>query len=692
MSVGKYRYIPLDHTRQDIRLLHLLPGQYLDPISCRLSHNHLDDNPTYTASSYVWGDKVDCQNITLERTDFSVTPNLYTALQFLRKTDTERIIWIDAICINQEDDPERGFQVSLMDRIYANAQRVFCWLGTPDGNGVMNTQGDLVNPLTANNQRSSGTSNRPFSWLGSFANCCRLFPLIDTIFPKFATDDVDNFSTLMSRFDGPTSPEVENTRSAIRFLETLSGLNEHGHPMDSGLFENGSCGSCPSCKTKRYHVEIAPLFRGAFEVLSRWVDHDWWDRVWTVQEACLAKESWIVIYHIMIPFQLLRDARFWLNSHSNTCCIETMASFRDPEFKVLKRFMMKVNEVTPLKQVYSRRELCDYLRTFRTRQAGDPRDKVYALLGMSIWKRASPLEPSYTIETKQVYINTMMKIIEDRNSLDILQGVLRPSMIPNLPSWVHDWTIDNDSDGGFREMDGDCTLYSTGGELSKASLCCNSELLVDRIMVGKVISVGPICNVEDVAASIDTLREWERMIPQNGLALNEAYMNGQSRSDAFRSTMGGDVVRTKRLVTRVLGVPPRRILRAKEDDQELCRDWWNIIAADGTQDVEVPVAWIDHCRVIVLTTVRDTRFFLTDQGLMGIGPPGMEIGDKAYVLRGSGLPYILRDVDDEKPKQDGCHHLARLCFSLVGSSYIHGIMDGEVLKDQTKTQVEIHLC
>ncbi|KAI5859407.1 heterokaryon incompatibility protein-domain-containing protein [Durotheca rogersii] len=660
MSGGKYRHFPLDHTRRDIRLLHLLPGQLSNPISCRLSHNHLDENPTYVALSYVWGDRDNLQPITLESVGFSVTLNLYTALQYLRKTDTERILWIDAICINQDDIPEREHQVSLMDQIYANAQQVFCWLGTPNDNGVVNPQGDIVVPPT-------------------------------THYPG-PSDEVDSFGSLTSRFGGPTSPEVQNTRSAIKFLDILSGLKEAGHPMDSGIFEYGSCGSCPSCERKGYHVEIAPLFEGAFQVLSRWVDNAWWDRVWTIQEACLAKGSWIVIYHIMIPFELLGSARYWLNIHANFCCIESMASARDPEFRVLKRFMMKVSEITRLEQVYSRQELSDHLREFRTRQAGDPRDKVNALLGMSMWTRAAPLKPNYSIETKQVYINTMMNIIEETNSLNILQGVLRPSTIPNLPSWVHDWTVGDDRDGGFRQLDGDPTLYSAGGELSKANLCRNSELLTDGFMVGKVTSVGPVCDINDAAAFINALREWERMIPENGLALDGAYTNGQSRSDAFRNTLGGDVVHGKQQLTRMLGLPPPRYVRSTEDDRELCRDWWDIIATDETQGEGVPVEWILHFEVIVTLTVRDTRFFLTDQGLMGIGPPGMNVGDKVYVLRGSGLPYILRDTDDQNPSREGCHHLARLCFNLVGSSYVHGIMDGEVLKDQTKTQVEIHSC
>ncbi|KAI1179025.1 heterokaryon incompatibility protein-domain-containing protein [Nemania sp. FL0916] len=657
MSPESYSYAPLDHGNRNIRLLHLLPGKLSDPISCSLSHEALDGKPTYTALSYAWGERVDFRCIYLQSIKFPVTHNLYTALEFLRKVDVERILWIDAICINQKSNVEKGYQVSLMGEIYKNAQQVFCWLGSPDENGVVNTQGDLVNFLN-------------------------LIPTSHS--PRFVMKE-NVFSTLTSRFGGPTSPEVQNTQAAIKLLAKLGNLMEYGHPMDSGVFADGSCGSCPSCKIRGRHVEIAPSYKGAFEVFSRWIRSAWWDRVWTVQEACLAAESWIIAYHIMIPFKLLRNARDWVNIHANTCCRMSMSSLQDPEFVVFNRFMRKVKEISPIEPLY----LSHFLRQFRSRKATDPRDKVYALLGMSIWTRGAPLQPDYQLELEQVYINTMMKIIEEINSLDILQGVLRPTMFPNLPSWVHDWTIEDEKDDGFR---GDSSLYSAGGELSKAELCCKTELLVDGFAVGQVTSVGPICNVDDDAAVFDTLKIWEEMISTNGLSPDEPYLNGQSRSDAFRSAMGGDVVRTRRYLTRWLGSSPRHYFRSEENDKELCRDWWGLVAGDETQTAEVTNAWYQHFITVILETVKNTRFFLTDQGLMGIGPPWMEVGDTVSVLRGSGLPYILRDANSQKSTREGCFHLERLCFNLVGSAYIHGIMDGEVLKDRTKTQVEIHLC
>jgi hypothetical protein len=58
-----------------------------------------------------------------------VTKNLHTALSHLRNFSLERIIWVDAICINQKNTEEKEQQIQLMAKIYNQATRVLVWLG-----------------------------------------------------------------------------------------------------------------------------------------------------------------------------------------------------------------------------------------------------------------------------------------------------------------------------------------------------------------------------------------------------------------------------------------------------------------------------------------------------------------------------------------------------------------------------------
>jgi hypothetical protein len=129
-----YSYIPLNKSAHTIRLLTLLPGHFGEDIHVRLSIQTLTQKytPSYEALSYAWGIAEDPTNIYVsEAKDYvlSVTKNLACALDHLRLKDTSRTLWIDAICVDQENLEERGHQVGRMADIYRWAERVIVWIG-----------------------------------------------------------------------------------------------------------------------------------------------------------------------------------------------------------------------------------------------------------------------------------------------------------------------------------------------------------------------------------------------------------------------------------------------------------------------------------------------------------------------------------------------------------------------------------
>ncbi|KAI1567340.1 endo-polygalacturonase precursor [Pyrenophora tritici-repentis] len=81
------------------------------------------------ALSYVWGLSENPDSIYIGDCRSEVTPNLHAALLHLRDTSFARILWIDALCINQKDDDEKSGQIQLMAQIYAVAKEVVVWLG-----------------------------------------------------------------------------------------------------------------------------------------------------------------------------------------------------------------------------------------------------------------------------------------------------------------------------------------------------------------------------------------------------------------------------------------------------------------------------------------------------------------------------------------------------------------------------------
>ena len=114
-----------------IRVFDLQPAPFssVDPIRGALREIDLDGAEPYEALSYVWGTDNPSIPAHLSNATLAVTGNCHAALRRLRDTDRVRPLWIDSICINQADDDEKSHQVTMMSDIYANACRVYVWLG-----------------------------------------------------------------------------------------------------------------------------------------------------------------------------------------------------------------------------------------------------------------------------------------------------------------------------------------------------------------------------------------------------------------------------------------------------------------------------------------------------------------------------------------------------------------------------------
>ncbi len=174
--MDNYKYLELDSQGREIRLATLLPGEAGDEIHVTLRNVTLDpaSPPPYEALSYAWGSAQDTLRIcvateeiakqavhrsldwsksTLGSSDrdgfprdsfhgvpyssLDVTRNLAVALQYLRYEHEPRVLWIDAICINQQDVPERSAQVQRMGDIYRSARQTTIWLGPEEDDSCL---------------------------------------------------------------------------------------------------------------------------------------------------------------------------------------------------------------------------------------------------------------------------------------------------------------------------------------------------------------------------------------------------------------------------------------------------------------------------------------------------------------------------------------------------------------------------
>lgn len=310
-----YIYVPLDHSKQEIRLLMLLPSEnYHDDVVCHLYHVFIEDYLEYEALSYTWGDTRKLRKISLDGQTFLITEALEIALRHIRLGHKLRTLWIDAICINQVDITERSSQVRIMRQIYSEASGVIVWLGVDD---------------------SSQRPHRLTSW---------------------PTDD---------------------------------------HP-------------CVRCRSS------------------------WWWRVWVIQEVVVARKNCITLHYGQSSWS-------WETLRGHNLVRHSSDSNPD-NVKHTERVYYTIKRI---RDAYLRNEpmsLLKLLMTFRDWDATDPRDKVYALLGL-VTAPTNDILIDYSKTVERVYMDAVLHIIDSRQDLDVLSHIARHSgrFTDCLPSWTPDW-------------------------------------------------------------------------------------------------------------------------------------------------------------------------------------------------------------------------------------------------------------
>ncbi|TVY32068.1 Heterokaryon incompatibility protein 6,OR allele [Lachnellula subtilissima] len=141
-TLAFYASLPLAPDSKSIRVLDLDEARDLSDrgeLSGQLRVVSLIEKPSYLALSYVWGTFASPENTISCGTDsIKITSNCWSALWHIRKAFGQVTIWVDSICINQDDDEEKASQIPLMGDIYTFADSTYVWLGKA------NTHSDTV--------------------------------------------------------------------------------------------------------------------------------------------------------------------------------------------------------------------------------------------------------------------------------------------------------------------------------------------------------------------------------------------------------------------------------------------------------------------------------------------------------------------------------------------------------------------
>ena len=484
MSYNLHVYPPLRPERREIRVLMLFPSSFDDPIRCELEILSLDERPQYEALSYVWSIPPGNTDIIFRGKHRAVTRNLGLALRRLRKMKDVRKIWVDALCIDQDDKAEKESQVSLMGEIYRRAAEVFIWLG------------DSVTLAPIDNLTIEQRPDLP--WTGKAFD--DLFTMVAEgpstyIFQKFGDIEVDPEARLLEWED-----DKEKLRDpGLAALWLLYTLTSGCHMNELPCFVWDDDDKMLKLSGKR--------FQAAFKALVDLLSLPWWTRIWVVQEAVLPPKATVVLGSLHAQWDMLAAASNFFELHLATCC-STLFNRLDSEYKnAIELCMVRIREVTTERDRYqatgSVRDAFDLIWQYRNREATDPRDMVYGLLGIaSDLGGNGGITPDYSCSRHELYLRTALLIIRRTKTLRILEGIRHEEF--EMPSWVPDWSATIDARLWLHERTRlRCSEYqASGGVHCSAQLGANASLLINGIYVDTVVTVCQIVGPDESGSSL----------------------------------------------------------------------------------------------------------------------------------------------------------------------------------------------
>jgi hypothetical protein len=375
-------------------------GAHRDNVYCDLFKIDLDNlSCKYEALSYVWGASSKPCKIYLgpAKEAIPITVNADAALRRLRHTNRSRLVWIDAICIDQTNIPERNAQATMMPRIYKTASRVIVDLGTATPEvelAIMYLQEIACrNPTT--DVMSPHQEGRPLR-------------VCDMNCPVW--------------FTGKKSTEADK-----KFW--LGPVNEHWRPA-VWVDEKTPTSITPRFPTKQEVQSLLRLF-----------EYPWFTRAWVVQEMYHAADVTVVCD----PYSFEWISLEWF--------IEKWNQGRDRMGMFTLPYMVNVrNPVRPAKRLWSLLN-----SSFRACASTDSRDKLYSIISLAADYQPHILPVDYSASAASVFLRAA-SILFYQVGLNVLGATRGRSRIPGMPSWVPDWTMSCDEDKLYNKTDPDVML------------------------------------------------------------------------------------------------------------------------------------------------------------------------------------------------------------------------------------------
>ncbi|KFY84963.1 hypothetical protein V500_08826 [Pseudogymnoascus sp. VKM F-4518 (FW-2643)] len=623
-------YRTLDPGRREIRLLKLLKSEsFSSPIRGRLVHTTLDDHSPYETMSYVWGTPRFTQTIELESQPFGVTPHLENALRHLRLASRDRTIWVDAVCINQSDDVERGEQVMLMKQIYESCAGNLVWLHpmVPTASLVSEFSGEDQDEGVVDEEKARQQMSKTLAIMEEGAE----------LFSRIYTRDIASLEPMRrKRGEGDFwRPASEEPGDDVWFLE---------------------------------HKQVQSL-RHLFRASSLW------SRIWVMQELACAPRISLVVGKRTLDWDML-DSFLGDAQYADAFHMEWGHGSVGP---MVGRMFSKVKTIQnqrAMTQAGQKSGVMDVLARFKGAKSTDPRDKIYGLLGLTSQSREMKVD--YRKSAAEVYTEVAMLEINASANLDIItqnpfQGEDSSSSTgrpAGLPSWVPDFSCDEYDDFSSQYSNilfAQRNIYRAGSAecMVPCAVLPNFSLRLRGTVIGRV---GPLLfdawtqhlHGAEPGWQLRNLDAYMKLYLRSDILDSSAatYGNGKSSElQAFWRTLVGDCV----------AYPIERLdeTQIAEDDRAFRELMRQSLTGDSSR-------WYSFYGALRSGQMMDkmfTRWMFTkaDNGLFLMVREGAREGDVIVVVEGGKVPLLLREVKGNVGGR----------YTVVNAVYVHGFMDGE---------------
>lgn len=457
-------------------------------------------------------------------------------------------------------------------------------------------------------------------------------------------------------------PSWEGCVEAFEFFEA-TGRDSDLHIADYRepcVAINGVRGFTP--ELRRYLIQFLSL--------------PWWTRLWTVQEVVLAKSADMHCGLHVMSGDVLFESLGNIFRHVLTCCVDK--GVRTRESDLIWTSLIRLESINIRRNWSNAFSIFHLFSTFRIRQAHDPRDKIFGLLGLASEQYLGAIVPDYTRSTEEIYREVVITCVSITGTLEFLSHCYGQRAL-DLPSFIPDWTalVGENTNANYANRTQIISYHdASDGAAAEVDFTAFPKASFMGLIYDTMTRTGssPITG-RITEEALQSWREYagvERTVEKSTSDVTEAEIG-------FAATlcggMGSDWKEGGNFLRRA----------SLEEDWHRFTKWEAWIASNYDHAVTFDDD-VSLFNTTMVTATLDRRLVKTSNDHLALVPDATEEGDVIAILAGGKVPYVLRPSQLEDSDGGPCQ-----LYTFIGDAYLYGIMDGEAWPEDNSDLSKIRM-